>query len=142
MDLAVDCVIFGFEADDLSVILIRRSNPYFKNAWALPGSMIYEHESLEDAAERTLYDLTGLKGLFLDQVMAFSDPDRVAGPRIVTVGFMAIIDKSRYNLELRVRDRIFWATPANMSVSTKWPGFVCQIFPLCPTITTKYALLP
>ncbi|WP_194774825.1 NUDIX hydrolase [Pararhodonellum marinum] len=131
MIVSVDCAIFGFERE-LSIFLIKRTNPYFKNKWSLPGSIVFEDESLEDAAERTLYELSGLKNIYLDQVGAFGDPKRTKGARILTVSFMAIIDKSKYNLEPKVKNRTFISqtNEEELILSGKW--FKLNEMPLLP----------
>lgn len=77
--VSVDCVIFGFDFKELKVLLIRRreTEDIEEGRWALPGDLIYEDESLDEAASRVLNELTGLHDLFLEQFEAFGDPDRV-----------------------------------------------------------------
>lgn len=98
MDVAVDCVIFGVEQGEVYMILVNRSNPFFTERWSLPGSTVTEDEQVESAANRTLKNLTGINGIYLDQVKVFSDPKRTPGKRIITVCFMALINKKAYAL--------------------------------------------
>jgi 8-oxo-dGTP diphosphatase len=107
MYVSVDCVLFGYKKE-ISVFLIRRTNPYFKNQWSLPGSIIFEDESLESAAKRTVSELFGLTDLRLMQVQAFGDPERTSGkPRILTVAYLSLLDRSQLDLELKVKNRTF-----------------------------------
>lgn len=80
--LSVDCVIFGFDGDNLMVLLIRRkeetSGTIKGNKYKLPGDLIHLKEDLEEAAERVLAELTGLKNIFLRQFSVFGDPERTA----------------------------------------------------------------
>lgn len=78
-NVSVDCVIFGFDFEDLNVLLIqRRETPQAEDGrWALPGNLIRDDESLDQAAHRVLFELTGLDHLYLEQFQAFGDPDRV-----------------------------------------------------------------
>lgn len=139
MIVSVDCAIFGFDKG-LSIFLIKRTNPYFKNKWSLPGSIVFEDEALEDAAERTLYELSGLKNVYLEQVGAFGDPKRTKGVRILTVSFMAIIDKSKYNLEPKVKNRTFISqtNEEELILSGKW--FRLNEMPLLPQDHSEIAL--
>ena len=34
---SVDCVVYGFDGDDLKLLLIQRGAEPFKDQWALPG---------------------------------------------------------------------------------------------------------
>lgn len=77
--VSVDCVIFGFDFEELKVLLIQRqeSPEGTAGSWALPGNLILDNESLDNGAYRVLRELTGLQNIFLEQFQAFGDPDRV-----------------------------------------------------------------
>lgn len=83
VDVSVDCVVFGYNDDGLKVLLIDQKRPDASSAQihklykALPGDLILEQESFEDAANRVLYELTRLRGIFLQQFHAFGNPNRV-----------------------------------------------------------------
>ncbi len=111
--VSVDCVVFGFDGEKIKVLLIERhieEKQELYNDKKLPGSIIYKDENLDDAANRILYELTGLKDIYLSQFQSFGDPDRIKDPRdvlwlentmrlkierIVTVGYMALIKINR-----------------------------------------------
>ena len=87
LQVSVDCVVFGYDDDGLKVLIIDQRKPQGMDnqpdgaEWqlqaALPGDLVLENESLEEAASRVLHELTGLENLFLKQFHAFGDPDRV-----------------------------------------------------------------
>lgn len=77
-NISVDCVIFGFDFENLKVLLIDRDFVgQISPQMALPGDLIYNDENLEQAANRILEELTGLNKIYLEQVGAFGDPKRV-----------------------------------------------------------------
>ena len=88
---SIDCVIFGFEAGILKILLIERNEEPFKDWLALPGYIVEQDESIDDAAERILYELTGLRELPMDQFHTFGDVDRHPQGRVITVGYYALI---------------------------------------------------
>jgi len=47
--MAVDCVVFGYEADELKLLLYPRLFEPAKGMWSLMGGFVDEDESLEDA---------------------------------------------------------------------------------------------
>lgn len=59
--VSVDCIIFGFEDRKLKLLLGKRKMDPGRDEWSLYGGFVGENESLEDAANRVLYELTGLK---------------------------------------------------------------------------------
>lgn len=78
--VSVDCVIFGFNAGILKVLLIEREkvNGHLQgHKLKLPGNLISETEDLDISAIRTLKELTGLDKIFLKQFGVFGSPDRL-----------------------------------------------------------------
>ncbi len=98
--LAVDCVTFGYENDELKLLLFQRQLEPEKGKWSLVGGWVEPHETVEKAAERVLYKITGLRDIFQEQVEVFSDPGRDPGGRVVSVAFYALIDIKSHNKEL------------------------------------------
>jgi 8-oxo-dGTP diphosphatase len=71
--LSVDNVIFGFHDNQLKVLLLECLNHH---DWMLPGGFVLKTESTDAAAERVLFDRTGLKNVYLQQFHVFADPNR------------------------------------------------------------------
>lgn len=111
--LSVDCVIFGFHANQLKVLLLKHRH---LNVWALPGGFIYKDEPADAAAHRVLKERTGLDEIFLRQFHAFGDTERydktfhqrdlkkdhIKVPadhwllqRFVTIGYYALVEFSK-----------------------------------------------
>src|SRR3954470_14921361 len=90
--LAVDCIIFGFVGKDLKLLLIQRGFEPEMNKWSLMGGFLEESENFDEAANRILKKLTGLENIYLEQLYAFSNPDRDPEERTVSVSYFALID--------------------------------------------------
>ncbi|MDB5157913.1 MAG: hydrolase [Mucilaginibacter sp.] len=88
---SIDCLIFGFEAGELKILLIERNEEPFSGWFALPGYIVKQDESLDDAADRILYELTGLRDLQMKQFHTFGDVNRHPQGRVITVGYYALI---------------------------------------------------
>jgi 8-oxo-dGTP diphosphatase len=84
-------VIFGFEAGELKVLLIERNEEPYKDWLALPGYIVEQDESIDDAAERILYELTGLRDLHMQQFHTFGEVNRHPQGRVITVAYYALI---------------------------------------------------
>jgi 8-oxo-dGTP diphosphatase len=100
--VAIDCIIFGFDGENLKVLLIKRNFEPGKGQRSLMGGFLRNDESLDDAAKRILFELTGLQDIYLEQLYTYGDPDRDPGSRVLSVAYFAII-KSEY-LEKRNDD--------------------------------------
>jgi 8-oxo-dGTP diphosphatase len=98
--VAVDCIIFGFDGFDIKVLLIKRSFSPEKGKWSLMGGFVQPKESLERAAERVLHQLTGLEGVYMEQLESFSEPGRDPVERTISVAYFALVDIHKYEKQL------------------------------------------
>lgn len=107
--ISVDCVVFGFENEQLKILLIKRmgeDNGAVFHDMKLPGSLIYMDEDLDEAAQRVLQELAGVKNIKLMQFKAFGSKNRTKNPkdvrwleramqskveRIVTIAYVALV---------------------------------------------------
>lgn len=81
--ISVDCVVIGFDGEQLKVLLIKRvgeEQGEIFHDMKLPGSLIYMDEDLDEAAQRVLNELTGLKNVNLMQFKAFGSKNRTKRP--------------------------------------------------------------
>ena len=106
--LSVDCIIFGFDEGKLKVLIGKRQMDPGRGEWSLYGGFVASDESVDDAAARTLYELTGLRNLFMRQVGAFGKVDRDPGERVVSIAYYALINVKDYDEELRLQHGVKW----------------------------------
>jgi len=83
--LTVDCVVFNGKGHPL---LIKRKNPPFRGAYALPGGFVDLGESVEDAAKRELLEETGLKAGKLHLIGVYSKPRRDPRGDTVSIAYL------------------------------------------------------
>lgn len=96
--LSIDCLIFGFNKGELEILLVRHGEGISKGRWALPGGWIKYNESVDDAANRILQDLTGVSNLYLEQLETFGDVNRYPGKRVITIAYYALVKPENYIL--------------------------------------------
>ncbi|NGM63951.1 NUDIX hydrolase [Sphingobacterium sp. SGR-19] len=87
----IDCVIYSFNEGKLQLLLTERSVYPYKDWWALPGFFAQKDEEMEDAVKRILYEHTGLKDIFMEQLGAFAGLKRHPEGRVLTVAFSTIV---------------------------------------------------
>ena len=109
--VSVDCVVFGFDSNQLNVLLVERNVrlPHSIDL-KLPGSLIYQHENADEAAHRVLNELTGIKKMTLKQFKSFTSPKRTKNPddvqwleyaynnkigRLITVSYLSLCKINR-----------------------------------------------
>ena len=59
--MTADAVIFGFDGQDLQVLLVERGVEPYKGCWAFPGGFWKMDETIEECAQRELMEETGLE---------------------------------------------------------------------------------
>lgn len=96
--LTVDAVVFGYEEGKITVLLIKRKYEPFKNKWAIPGGFIKDDESLEQAVERELFEETGVKINYLEQLYTFGKPERDPRGRIVSIAYFGLVRPDAFKL--------------------------------------------
>lgn len=98
--LAVDCIIFGFDDEDLKVLLIKRDFEPAKGEWSLMGGFLKKNETLDQSASRILKTLTGMIDIYMEQLFSFSEVDRDPFERTISTSYYAIITTQNHNEEL------------------------------------------
>jgi 8-oxo-dGTP diphosphatase len=96
--VTVDIVIFTIRDRALQVLLVKRGVPPYVGQYAVPGGFIREEESLEEAAKRELYEETGVRNVFLEQLYSLGDPRRDPRGRVITVAYYALISSEKLSL--------------------------------------------
>ena len=82
--LTVDAVIFDAKG---RLLAIRRKNPPFEGAYALPGGFVDIGEDVETACRRELLEETGVSAGALSLVGVYSDPARDPRGHTCSVAF-------------------------------------------------------
>lgn len=106
--VSVDCIVFGFENNQLKLLIGRRQMDPGRGEWSLYGGFVRDDESLDEAANRVLYTLTGLKEIYMKQVGAFGAVDRDPGERVISVAYCALINVGDYDDKLRQKYELEW----------------------------------
>lgn len=91
---SVDCVIFGIDEGVLKILLIERNEAPFKGWKAIPGNLVRDQEDIDAAAERILYELTGLRDIYLEQSYTFGRTNRHPQGRVITVAYYSLIRRT------------------------------------------------
>lgn len=106
--VAVDCIIFGFDGDTLKALLIRRGFEPEKGKWSLMGGFVGKDENADEAAARVLYDLTGMKNIYMEQLYTFSDTSRDSAGRVISIAYFALINIADYDEQMQRDHEAKW----------------------------------
>jgi len=98
--VGVDNVIFSVDTTQnrLLVLLVMRQQEPFVNYWSLPGTLVRQGESLEQAAYRIMAEKIKVNNLYLEQLYTFGGPQRDPrekvdsyGVRYLSVSYFALV---------------------------------------------------
>ena len=111
--LAIDCIIFGFDGRDIKLLLIKRNFEPEKGKWSLMGGFLNADEDLADGAARILFNLTGLKNIYVEQLETYGKINRDPAERTVSVVFFALIQIDDHDSEAVRSHNASWITLEN-----------------------------
>lgn len=97
--ISVDCVIFGFDENELKVLLIESDLKEFKGKWSLLGDIMHPDEDIETAAYRVLRERTGLEDVYMEQVQAFGGINRHPAGRVITIAYYSLVNIEHVELK-------------------------------------------
>lgn len=89
---SVDVVVFSVINESMYVFLtpIHRP-PHYSNTFGLPGGVILQTESADEAASRHLLEKAHIQDAFLEQLYTFSDPKRDKRSRSISIAYLALL---------------------------------------------------
>src|ERR687886_1663845 len=98
--VGVDNVSFSVDTQQtrVLVLLVMRQDDPFSGQWSLPGTLVRNGESLENAAHRILAEKIRVNNLYLEQLYTFGGPGRDPresptsfGVRYLSVSYFALV---------------------------------------------------
>jgi 8-oxo-dGTP diphosphatase len=114
MAITVDCVIFGFDDNELKVLLIRSDLEKYQGLWSLLGDVVKDNEEIDAAAYRVLDQRTGMSDIYLDQVRSFSHPNRHPGGRVVTIAYCSLLNIKHHSFKI-TDNELHWHSVSSIS---------------------------
>jgi 8-oxo-dGTP diphosphatase len=112
--VAVDCIIFGFDGQQIKALLIKRGFDPERGKWSLMGGFVNRDESTDEAAIRVLGQLTGMNNIYMEQLYCFSDVNRDAAGRVISIAYFALINIADYSEQLQLEHEARWFSLSNI----------------------------
>lgn len=98
--LSVDCIILGFKGGKLYLLISKRKFEPLKDKDTLMGGFLRSDEHLEETVSRVLYEYTGIKDVYMEQVGTYGNINRDEGERVISVAYYALIDLELFDDKL------------------------------------------
>ena len=94
--VAVDSIIFGFDQGELKLLIHKRKFEPAKGEWSLFGGFVQQGESLDAAANRVLFELTGLDKVYMEELQSYGAVNRDPAGRVISVAYYALIPAEEF----------------------------------------------
>lgn len=89
--VSVDVVVLALTPSDPAQLTVLLSTDPASDTRRLPGDLLDDDESLEQAAGRVMAGVGLLEPRHIEQLASFGDPDRAPAPRTVSVSYLALV---------------------------------------------------
>lgn len=98
--VAVDAIVFGYQNNQLYLLLIQQKFGTQESYWALPGGLVKNNESLQEAVKRELKEETNVEVNYFEQLFTFGDDvNRDPRNRVISVAYFALVDPSKLQIK-------------------------------------------
>jgi len=98
--VAVDAIVFGYQNNQLYLLLIQQKFGTQQSYWALPGGLVKNDESLQEAVKRELKEETNVAVNYFEQLFTFGDDiNRDPRNRVISVAYFALVDPSKLQIK-------------------------------------------
>lgn len=99
--VAVDAIVFGYQNNQLYILLIQQKfGTQESSYWALPGGLVQNEESLQEAVKRELKEETNVTVNYFEQLFTFGDDvNRDSRNRVISVAYFALVDPSKLQIK-------------------------------------------
>jgi len=106
--VAVDSIIFGFDQGELKLLIHKRQFEPAKGEWSLFGGFVQQDESLDEAASRILFEHTGLRDIYMEELQSYGEVDRDPAGRVISVAYFALIPASAFTEAGKSKSEATW----------------------------------
>lgn len=97
--VTVDAVVFGYENQQIKVLIIQQKYGPYKDQWALPGGFVKNDEKLITAVERELKEETNVTINYLEQLYTFGDTiNRDKRARVISIAYFALTNPKNFKI--------------------------------------------
>ncbi|WP_395092285.1 NUDIX hydrolase [Vaginella massiliensis] len=99
-------VLFGFDGEDLKILIYRKKDEPYQNALSLPSKYVAPNETNEMIIREMLHERIGInpQNLYIEQLKAFVKVFRNPLGRVINVAYYALL-KLTPEIEIQVAER-------------------------------------
>ena len=107
--ISVDCVIFGFDNNELKVLLIKSDLEEYNELWSLLGDLGTSLMKIDNASYRVLKQRTGLRMMctWNERCIRFGEVNRHPAGRVITTAYYSLINIKDHQLALE-HNELHW----------------------------------
>ncbi|MCB9202223.1 MAG: NUDIX hydrolase [Flavobacteriales bacterium] len=106
--LAGSMVLFGFDGEDLKVLIHQKKDEPFKGAYLLPGRYIKTDEAIDPVIKELMHHHTGAEYAYMEQLKAFPKVFRNPEGRIINISYYALVKIDEEMLQKTEKRKGIW----------------------------------
>lgn len=106
--IAGSLVIFGFDGENLKILIHNKKDEPFQGASLLPGRYIEPLESVEHVMKELMNQHTGTNYAYVEQLKAFTKVFRNPEGRVINISFYALVKLDDELIERTKKRHGFW----------------------------------
>jgi ADP-ribose pyrophosphatase YjhB (NUDIX family) len=103
--VTIYCIIIGFDGNELNVLMGRADR---EATFSLTDGFIGGQENADDAARRIVFEFTGLRGIYIEQLHTFSKVDSATSELHISIAHLVLVNCSDVNVDKKRRMETTW----------------------------------
>ena len=115
LSVGVKCILFGFDEQQLKLLLIGSSDIDDRVEWSLLCGTVNKNECPDEAASRVLEQFTGVHNVYFEQLNCVGDFRRDASDCEISIIYIALVNLSDFNDRLFMKHEACWFSLADVS---------------------------
>jgi 8-oxo-dGTP diphosphatase len=106
--LAIDCIVFVFEKNELKLLLVPSTGDPGPEKWSLISGFLKESDSLDETAICILEKATGLSDVYMEPLKPFSNPKRGLFERTISIAYFFLVNFNELDHQAIKRYKAEW----------------------------------
>ena len=106
--IATSVIVFGFDGENLKILLSKKVGTPFEGAWIIPSSVVNTDDETSSVAKELLTRITGRNDWLLEKLNGFADLYRNPVGRVINIAYYCTVRLDPNLEDNLVREKYTW----------------------------------
>ena len=106
--IATSVIVFGFDGENLKILLSKKVGTPFEGAWIIPSSVVNTDDETSSVANELLTRITGRNDWLLEKLNGFADLYRNPVGRVINIAYYCTVRLDPNLEDNLVREKYTW----------------------------------